>query len=104
MLSGIRFGEVPEESAFSLKDMVSFHPEILPEAVTIHWEDLDTLETDETRLTNRRLVRILRELSRTGSSDTLKEMISAGLPLLMNLIEVDENKISELISFSMDEE
>ena len=104
VLSGIRFGEVPEESAFSLKDMVSFHPEILPEAVTIHWEDLDTLETDETRLTNRRLVRILRELSRTGSSDTLKEMISSGLPLLMNLIEIDEDKIGELISFAMDEE
>ena len=84
--------------------MVSFHPEILPEAVTIHWEDLDTLETDETRLTNRRLVRILRELSRTGSSDTLKEMISSGLPLLMNLIEIDEDKIGELISFAMDEE
>ena len=104
VLSGIRFGEISEESAFSLKDMVSFHPEILPEAVTIHWEDLDTLETDETRLTNRRLVRILRELSRTGSSDTLKEMISAGLPLLMNLIEIDEDKIGELISFAMDEE
>ena len=104
VLSGIRFGEVAENSAFSLKDMVSFHPEILPEAVTIRWEDLDTLETDETRLTNQRMVRILRELSRTGSSDTLKEMISAGLPLLMNLIEIDEDKIGELISFAMDEE
>ena len=31
-------------------------------------------------------------------------MISAGLPLLMNLIEIDEDKIGELISFAMDEE
>ena len=103
VLTGIRFGEPGEEDSFSLKDMISFHPEHLSDAVTIRWDRLDSLETDETRLTAQRTVRILRELSRTGTSQTLKDMISAGLPLLLELVDIDEDRIGEAISLTMDE-
>ena len=102
ILTGIRFGETNEED-FSLMDMVSIHPEHLADAVSIRWDQLDTLETAETRLTTQRTVRILRELSRTGSSQTLKDMISATLPLLMDLIEVDEERMQDVISLNMNE-
>ena len=103
ILTGIRFGETGEETGFSLMDMISFHPEHLSDAVTIRWDRLDSLDTDETRLTAQRTVRILREFSRTGTSQTLKDMISAGLPLLMDLIEIDEDRIGDVISLAMDE-
>ena len=103
ILTGIRFGETGQEEDFSLMDMISFHPEHLSDAITIRWDKLDSLDTDETRLTAQRTVRILRELSRTGTSQTLKDMISAGLPLLMDLIEIDEDRIGDVISLAMDE-
>ena len=103
ILTGIRFGETGQETGFSLTDMISFHPEHLSDAVTIRWDRLDSLDTDETRLTAQRTVRILREFSRTGTSQTLKDMISAGLPLLMDLIEIDEDRIGDAISLAMDE-
>ena len=102
ILTGIRFGETGEED-ISLMDMVSIHPENLSDAVTIRWDKLDTLDTQETRLTTQRTVRILRELSRTGSSQTLKDMISATLPLLVDLIEVDEEHIQDVISLNINE-
>ena len=104
VLTGTLFGDEQLEAAMSFQDMVSIHPEYLPEAVSFRWEDLDTMETDETRLTAVRTVRILRELRRTGKSDTLMELMKAAMPLLMDLIEIDEEKIDQLISFTMDEE
>ena len=103
ILTGIRFGETGGEDAFALADLFSFHPEALSDAVTIRWDRLDSLDTDETRLTMQRSVRILRELSRTGTSETLKEMVSASLPLLMDLFEFDEDRLGEVISLTMDE-
>ena len=104
ILTGTGFGETSDEEFFSLTDLMTIHPENLPDAVTFHPEKLSSLETDETRLTTLRLVHILRELSRTGESETLQTMIEAGLPLLKEIIEIDEEKISEVISFAMDEE
>ena len=49
-------------------------------------------------------MRIIRELSRTGQSPTLQEVIDDLLPALMDLFQVDESRISEAISFQMDEE
>ena len=102
-LTGMAFGETGEDAALSLMDMFEFHPEHISDAVSFNWEGLRDLETDDTRLTARRIVRILRELSRKGESDTLKEMLEAAVPLLMNLVEIDEKGIGEVISLSMDE-
>ena len=51
----------------------------------------------------KRLVSITRELSRTGESQTLTDMIHAALPLLEEVVQIDEEKIGDVISFSMDE-
>ena len=78
-------------------DLVEVHPEKLPDAISIRWDDLDKLETSDTRLTAQRTVRIIRELSRTGNSDTLREMIEAAIPLMMDLVDIDEEKIRYVI-------
>ena len=75
MLTGSAFGETADMGFGFLMDLIEIHPEQLGEAVSFRWEDLDTLETEETRLTAARTVRILRELSRTGESPTLREMV-----------------------------
>ena len=103
ILTGIPFGSGAEQSELSISDMLTLHPENIGEAVSIRWDRLGMLETEDTRLTTQRLVRIMRELSRTGSSDTLKGIIQAGLPLLTEIIEIDEERIRDVISFEMDE-
>ena len=103
VLTGIPFGESASEGLESMKDWITLHPERLSEAVSFRWEDLSSLVTSETRLTAQRTVRILRELSRTGSSPTLTEMVNSALPLLMDLVQIDPEKIGEVISFEMDE-
>ena len=104
VLTGIRFGQTDPSAEMSFLDMLEIHPENLPDAVSVRWDAMDELETDETRLTTKRLVRILREFSRTGKSETLQKMVEAGLPLLMDLIEIDEEKMQDVISFAMDED
>ena len=103
VLTGAKFGESAAQDELSLTDMITVHPEKLTDAVSFRWDSLSSLETDDTRLTTKRLVKIVRELSRTGESQTLKDMLEAGLPLLMDLIEVDESRIGDVISFTMDE-
>ena len=103
VLTGTAFGESGSDKAMGLADMIEIKPEKLPDAISINWDGMDNLETDATRLTAKRTVKIIRELSRTGKSETLREMMEAAMPLLMDLIEVDEEKIGEAISFAMDE-
>ena len=104
VLTGIRFGGRPDGDWSALSDMMTFHPEKLADAVSFRWEDLSSLVTEETSLTAVRTVRILRELRRTGSSPTLSAMIESAIPLLMNLMEFDADKLSEVVSLEMDEE
>lgn len=103
VLTGIRFGESAEGNELSLANMFTVHPEHLADAISVRWDEIDSLITDETRLTNLRMVRIIREFSRTGSSETLREILNNLLPLMMNLVDVDESRLSEAISFEMDE-
>lgn len=103
ILTGIPFGENAEDAGSSLASMITIHPEHLADAVSFHWDRLGELENDDTRLTARRIVKITRELSRYGECETLNEMMKSALPLLMDLIEIDEDRIGDLISFEMDE-
>ena len=103
ILTGIPFGESAEDD-ISLLDMVSLHPENIPDAVSINWDGLQNLENEETRLTTKRLVKILRELSRTGESQTLKDMVQALLPALTEIVNIDEEKMRDVISYEMDEQ
>ena len=104
ILTGTKFGETPGNSLSFLKDMMTIHPEELAEAVSFRWEDLDALETDETRITMKRMVKIFRELRRTGESPTLKGIVEAGIPLLMDLVQVDEDALTRAIGLEMDEQ
>ena len=104
ILTGLAFGEMPTDSMSFLKDMITVQPEKLADAVSVRWEDLETLETDETRMTMKRMVQIIRELRRTGESRTLKGMMEAGIPLLLDLIQVDEEALSAAIGLELDEQ
>ncbi len=102
VLTGMKFGETAgEEDLFS--DMITVHPEKIPEVVSVDLSRLKDLETDKTRLTASRTVKIIRELRRTGESPTLRGMLDEILPLLMSLIEVDESRLGEVVSMDMDE-
>ena len=103
ILTGIPFGESEGDSMKSLISMMEIHPEYLEEAVTVKWDSLGKLESDDTRLTTQRMVRIVRELTRTGKSSTLEEMMKSYLPLLGEVVEIDEEKMANVINFAMDE-
>ena len=103
MLTGNAFGAKAETGFGFLSELIEIHPEKLGDAVSFRWQDLDTLETEDTRLTARRLVSIFRELRRTGESPTLQGIFQAAVPLLMDLIEVDSEKIGEAISLEIEE-
>ncbi len=100
--TGLAFGETAPDLDM-MADMVTVHPEKIPEIVSFDASRLPELENDDTRLTMKRAVRIIRELRRTGESPTLKEMLTNMIPLLMNLFEFDEKRIGEVISMEMDE-
>ena len=103
VLTGTVFGETPDMSYDFLKDLIEIHPEELGGMISFRWEDLDTLDTDETRITAQRLVRILREVGRTGDSPTLREMVQAGIPLLMNLIQIDGDQLGRAVTLDIEE-
>ena len=103
VLTGMAFGEVPDTDFGFMKDLIGIRPELLGDAFSLRLQDLSSLETEETRMTAVRAVHILRELRRTGESPTLNAMVQAGIPLLLRMIEIDEEKLSQAISFEMDE-
>ena len=103
VLTGLPFGQKNENMLSLLKDAITVHPEHLGEAVSFNWEGLPGLETEETRMTWRKAVRIAREMQRTGESPTLREMINQMLPLLMDLITIDEQAMSRAVTLDMDE-
>ena len=103
VLTGSLFGETNDNLFSGLTDMMEIHPENLPDAVSVDWEGLDGVMEEHGRLTAVQTVRIIRELSRTGESPTLQEVIGELMPAVMELVTVDEEKIGEVISMEMDE-
>ena len=103
VLTGSPFGETNENLFSGLTDMMEIHPENLPDAVSVDWEGLDGVMEEHGTLTAVQTVRIIRELSRTGESPTLQEVIGELMPAVMELVTVDEEKIGEVISMEMDE-
>ena len=105
VLTGAEFGKDNNNNMFaSLADMIEIHPDKLPDAVSVDWEGLDKVLEEHGTLSTLETVRIIRELSRTGESPTLKKVFDDLVPALMSLLQVDENKISEAVSFQIDEE
>ena len=104
VLTGAPFGETGSDMARGMMDMVEIHPEKLPDAVSFDWEGLEEVLEEHGRLSAVQTVRIIRELTRKGESPTLQEAISDLLPALLELVQVDESRISEAIEFQMDEE
>ena len=103
ILTHTPFGQMPDNSLDFLKDMIEIHPEHFGGALSFRWNELDHLETEETRVTAVRMVRILRELRRDGESPTLKKMLDAMIPLLLDLVDIDESKLNQAVSLSMEE-
>ena len=103
VLTGVRFGEQIRGGLDMLTDIVSFHPEKLSETVSFQWDQLSAFLADRPGPSVRQTVQILRELTRTGSSPTLSAMVDSALPLLMDFIHFDPEKLNEVITFEMDE-
>lgn len=104
VLTGAEFGKESSSALAGITDLVEIHPDKLPDAVSFDWEGLDRVLQEHGSLSAVQTVRIIRELSRTGESPTLQEVIDDLIPAMMELFEIDESKISEAITFEMDEE
>lgn len=104
VLTGSRFGEQGNVMDEAFLDMIEIHPEKLPEAVSFDWDKLDQVLEKHGRLSAVETVRVIRELSRSGESPTLKKVIDDLIPALMELLKIDESRIQEAVSFQMDEE
>ena len=104
VLTGAPFGEANGGMMDGMTDMIEIHPEKLPDAVSFDWDGLDKVMEEHGQLSAVQTVRIIRELSRKGESPTLQEALDDFLPALMELVQIDKDKISEAVSFEMDEE
>ena len=104
VLTGAKFGEDGDLLTNALLDMIEIHPEKLPDAVSFDFDALDRVMKEHGRLSAVQTVHVIRELTRTGESPTLQEVIDDLLPALMELFKIDESKISEAVSLRMDEE
>ena len=104
VLTGAPFGKETDAMTRAVMDLVEIHPEKLPDAVSFDWEKLEQVMEEHGRLSAVQTVRVIRELTRTGESPTLRQVLDDLLPALMELFRVDESRISEAISFTMDEE
>ena len=103
VLTGLPFGQRDDSVLSLFTDAITVHPENLGEAVSFDWDGLASLQSEETKMTWRKAVRIAREYQRTGESPTLRAMLENLIPLLMNLVEIDQKAISRVISLDMDE-
>ena len=104
VLTGAPFGKETDAMTRAVMDLVEIHPEKLPDAVSFDWEKLEQVMEEHGRLSAVQTVRVIRKLTRTGESPTLRQVLDDLLPALMELFRVDESRISEAISFTMDEE
>ena len=104
VLTGAPFGVANGGMMDGMTDMIEIHPEKLPDAVSFDWDGLDKVMEEHGQLSAVQTVRIIRELSRKGESPTLQEALDDFLPALMELVQIDKDKISEAVSFEMDEE
>ena len=100
VLTGKAFGEGFKLEDISVLDFLSFHPEYISEAIDI---DLDTFVPEDLRITQEKLDAVVREVRATGSSRTLAGMFRAGIDFLANMVEIDREKLTKVISFSVDE-
>ncbi len=106
VLTGAEFGDqdsVLTDEMERFLDFMEIHPENIPDAVSIDWDRAAEYLNKPQHLTAKQTVRIIRELSRTGESPTLKEVFSEWIPSLLELIKIDEKKLGDVISMEMDE-
>lgn len=103
VLTGRAFGQQAEDEGISLLDLIEFHPEKLLDVVSVRWENLQALVSDETFITSETISRILSEYYWKGESRTLREKLSQGTALLSTLVDVDSSKLAQAFSLSIDE-
>lgn len=103
VLTGSTFGEYEDTSMADMTSLFEIHPEYLPDAISIKWDQLGSALGDQDLMSTVDTVRTIRELSRTGTSPTLKKVLGEFLTSLMDLIEIDEEQLGKVISMEMDE-
>ncbi len=103
VLTGAAFGAGGTGSWSQVMELAQVNPENLPDAVSFDWEGLDKVLEDKGRLSAVQTVHIIRELSRTGESPTLRSVLEEMLPALMDLVEIDPDRIGDVISLELDE-
>lgn len=103
VLTGNPFGEDNKSIFSDFANLMEIHPENLPDAVSFDWEGLDQVMEEHGRLSAVQTVRTIRELTRTGESPTLQAVLDDLIPALMELMEIDPDKIGDVISMEIDE-
>ena len=103
VLTGMPFGAQSADPFADMADMIEIHPENIPDAVSLDWERFPEVMDEYGQLSAVETVHVMRELSRTGESPTLQNVIGELIPALMDLIQIDEEQIGNVISMEMDE-
>ena len=103
VLTGRVFGQQAEDKGISLLDLIEFHPEKILDVVSIRWDNIQALVSDETFITSETISRIMSEYYWKGESRTLREKLSEGTALLSTIVDVDSSKLAEAFSLAIDE-
>ena len=103
VLTGRTFGEEGTASELSLLDLINIQPSKALDAITIHWEMLESLVPEDVAAVSDKLSRIMSELYWKGSSKTLSETLDNGFSILSSIIEVDKSQLSQAFSLTLNQ-
>ena len=103
VLTGRSFGEESSASELSLLDLINIQPSKALDAITIHWEMLESMVPEDVAAVSDKLSRIMSELYWKGSSKTLSETLDNGFSILSSIIEVDKSQLSQAFSLTLNQ-
>ena len=103
VLTGRTFGEEGTASELSLLDLINIQPSKALDAITIHWEMLESMVPEDVAAVSDKLSRIMSELYWKGSSKTLSETLDNGFSILSSIIEVDKYQLSQAFSLTLNQ-
>ena len=103
VLTGRTFGEEGTASELSLLDLINIQPSKALDAITIHWEMLESMVPEDVAAVSDKLSRIMSELYWKGSSKTLSETLDNGFSILSSIIEVDKSQLSQAFSLTLNQ-
>ncbi|MBO4278864.1 MAG: ABC transporter ATP-binding protein/permease, partial [Spirochaetales bacterium] len=101
VLTGRAFGEDAGDSGIALMDLIDIHPEKVLEAVSIRWENMQSLVPEDVQAVSETLSRIMSEFYWKGHSPTLGEKLEESTSLLSTIVKVDRKTLGEAFSLTI---